>query len=399
MTEENVLEALKNVTYPGFTKDIVTFGFVKDIVVENTTVGLMLDITSSADEVKNELIENATAELKKAGFEEIHVNINAPQAPTQMSNSVSGKNLAPHIKNFVMVSSGKGGVGKSTTSVNLAISLAMQGKKVGLLDADIYGPNIPRMMGLHAVKPEIHGNKLEPLKAYGVEFMSMGSIMEDGAALIWRGSMIMKAIEQFLRDILWSELDVLVIDMPPGTGDAQLSLAQSVPITAGITVTTPQEVSLDDSRRSLNMFKKLEIPTAGIIENMSGFICPSCDAESDIFGMGTSAAVAKEFDTELMTRIPIEPEIRVGGDTGMPIAYHKPDSETAKRYQEAAVKLWEFIEKVNAEGGADNSSVQPTTPPGVSACSTGAGAAAAPAKEAPAKAAEGESCGTGCGCH
>ena len=400
MTEENVLEALKNVTYPGFTKDIVTFGFVKDIVVENTTVGLMLDITSSADEVKNELIENATAELKKAGFEEIHVNINAPQSPKQMSNSVSGKNIAPHIKNFVMVSSGKGGVGKSTTAVNLAISLAMQGKKVGLLDADIYGPNIPRMMGVDGIKPEIHGNKLEPLKAYGVEIMSMGAIMEEGKALIWRGSMIMKAIEQFLRDILWSELDVLVIDMPPGTGDAQLSLAQSVPITAGITVTTPQEVSLDDSRRSLNMFKKLEIPTAGIIENMSGFICPSCDTESDIFGMGTSAAVAKEFDTELMACIPIEPAIRIGGDTGMPIAYHKPDSETGKRYHEAATKLWEFIEKVNAEGGADNSSVQPTTPPGVSACSTGAGAAAAPAKaEEPAKATTDESCGTGCGCH
>ncbi len=402
MTEENVLEALKNVVYPGFTKDIVTFGFVKDIVVENTTVGLMLDITSSADEVKQELIENATAELKKAGFEEIHVNINAPQAPKQMSNSVSGKNLAPHIKNFVMVSSGKGGVGKSTTSVNLAIAMAMQGKKVGLLDADIYGPNIPRMMGLHAVKPEIQGNKLEPLKAYGVEFMSMGSIMEDGAALIWRGSMIMKAIEQFLRDILWSELDVLVIDMPPGTGDAQLSLAQSVPITAGVTVTTPQEVSLDDSRRSLNMFKKLEIPTAGIIENMSGFICPSCETESDIFGMGTSKAVAVEYDTELITRIPIEPAIRIGGDTGMPIAYHKPDSETAKRYQEAATKLWAFLEKVNAEGGVNNESIQPTTPPGVSACSTGAGAAAATdsAKASePAKASEGESCGTGCGCH
>ena len=404
MTEENVLEALKNVIYPGFTKDIVTFGFVKDIVVENTTVGLMLDITSSAEELQAELKTNATAELKKAGFEEIHVNITAPQVPRQMSNSVSGKNIAPHIKNFVMVSSGKGGVGKSTTAVNLAISLAMQGKKVGLLDADIYGPNIPRMMGVDGQKPEIEGKKLQPLKAYGVEIMSMGSIMEAGVALIWRGSMIMKAIEQFLRDILWSELDVLVIDMPPGTGDAQLSLAQLVPITAGITVTTPQEVSLDDSRRSLNMFKKLDIPTAGIIENMSGFICPSCDEESDIFGMGTSAAVAKEFETELLTRIPIEPAIRIGGDTGMPIAYHKPDSETGKRYQEAAVKLWEFIEKVNAEGLADNAGVQPTTLPGVSACSTGGAAAAEPAKEvptteAPAKTADGESCGTGCGCH
>jgi ATP-binding protein involved in chromosome partitioning len=395
MTEENVLEALKKVTYPGFTKDIVTFGFVKDILVNGTTVGLTIDITSSADEVKAQLRDEATTELKKLGFEQVQINVKAPQAPKQMSNSVSGKNIAPHVKNFVMVSSGKGGVGKSTTSVNIAIAMAMQGKKVGLLDADIYGPNIPRMMGVQDQKPEIQGNKVQPLKAYGVEIMSMGSLMEPGQSLIWRGSMIMKAIEQFLRDILWSELDVLVIDMPPGTGDAQLTLAQSVPVTAGITVTTPQEVSLDDSRRSLDMFQKLHIPTAGIIENMSGFICPSCDEESDIFGMGTTIPVAKEYDTDVIARIPIEPAIRVGGDTGMPVTYHMPDSQTAKRFQEAASNVLAFIDKVNAEGGADNSAVQPTTPPGVSACSTGAASAPAAAAE---KAAD-ESCGTGCGCH
>ena len=248
--------------------------------------------------------------------------------------------------------------------------MAMQGKKVGLLDADIYGPNIPRMMGVDKLKPEIISNKVEPLKAYGVEVISMGSLMEPGQSLMWRGAMIMKAIEQLLRDILWSDLDVLVIDMPPGTGDAQLTLAQSVPVTAGITVTTPQEVSLDDSRRSLDMFQKLHIPIAGVIENMSGFICPSCDEESDIFGMGTSQAVAKEFDTTLLACIPIEPEIRVGGDTGQPITYYKPDSQTAKRYQKAASELLTFIDKVNEKGGADNSGVQPTTPPGVSACST-----------------------------
>jgi len=393
MTEEKVLEVLKNVTYPGFTKDIVTFGFVKNVLINGTTVGLTIDITSSADEVKAQLRDEATVELKKLGFEQIQINVTAPQAPKQMSNSVSGKNIAPHVKNFVMVSSGKGGVGKSTTSVNLAIAMAMQGKKVGLLDADIYGPNIPRMMGVQDQKPEIQGNKVQPLKAYGVEIMSMGSLMESGQSLIWRGSMIMKAIEQFLRDILWSELDVLVIDMPPGTGDAQLTLAQSVPVTAGITVTTPQEVSLDDSRRSLDMFQKLHIPTAGIIENMSGFICPSCDTESDIFGMGTTAPVALEYDTELIARIPIEPAIRIGGDAGMPITYHQPDSETAKRYQAAATHLLAFIDKVNAEGGADNSAVQPTTPPGVSACSTGAGAASAPAA-APVK-----DSGGGCGCN
>ncbi|MCB4745773.1 MAG: Mrp/NBP35 family ATP-binding protein, partial [Sulfurovum sp.] len=335
MTQENVLEALKNVTYPGFTKDIVTFGFVKDIVIDEKCISLTIDITSSANEVKEQLINEATIELKKAGFEEIDIAIKAPQPPKQMSNSISGKNIAPHVKSFVMVSSGKGGVGKSTTAVNLAIAMAMQGKKVGLLDADIYGPNIPRMMGLEDQKPEIQGNKVLPLKAYGVEVMSMGSLMEPGQSLIWRGSMIMKAIEQFLRDILWSELDVLVIDMPPGTGDAQLTLAQSVPVTAGITVTTPQEVSLDDSRRSLDMFQKLHIPTAGIIENMSGFICPSCETESDIFGIGTTEPVAKEYDTDVVARIPIEPAIRVGGDTGMPVTYHKPASETAKRYQEA----------------------------------------------------------------
>jgi len=390
MNNEKVLEALKNVIYPGFTKDIVTFGFVKDVVVEGDSVSFTVDITSSADEVKLQLIKDIEVELTKAGFENITANIIQPKAPKQMSNSVSGKNIAPQVKNFIMVSSGKGGVGKSTTSVNLAIAMAMQGKKVGLLDADIYGPNIPRMMGVNDQKPEITGNKVLPLKAYGVEIMSMGSLMEDGQSLIWRGAMIMKAIEQFLRDILWSELDVLVIDMPPGTGDAQLTLAQSVPVTAGITVTTPQEVSLDDSRRSLDMFQKLHIPTAGIIENMSGFICPSCDTESDIFGMGTTAPVAIEYDTELIARVPIEPAIRVGGDTGMPITYHQPDSETAKRYQEAANKLLSFIDKVNAEGGADNQAIQPTTPAGVSACST-AGTASGEHKHTGA--------GGSCGCN
>lgn len=390
MTNETVLEALKNVTYPGFTKDIVAFGFVKDINIDGTNVSLTVEITSSADEVKQQIIQESTTELKKAGFSNIAVNIKAPEAPRQMSNSMSGKNIAPQVKNFVMVSSGKGGVGKSTTSVNLAIAMAMQGKKVGLLDADIYGPNIPRMMGVADQRPQIEGNKVLPLKAYGVEIMSMGSLMEPGQSLIWRGAMIMKAIEQFLRDILWSELDVLVIDMPPGTGDAQLTLAQSVPVTAGVTVTTPQEVSLDDSRRSLDMFQKLHIPTAGIIENMSGFICPSCHTESDIFGMGTAESVAKEYDTELIARIPIEPAVRIGGDTGMPVVYHKPDSETAKRYQEAASKLLSFIDKVNAQGGVSNEAIQPTTPAGVSACSTQA---------APKEETSGGSCKTGCGCN
>ena len=390
MTVENVQTALSTVIYPGFSKDIVTFGFVKDIQVDGTNVSFTVDITSSAPEVAHQITVESEEALKRAGATTVTVNVAAPKMPRESSSK--GKNIAPQVKNFIMISSGKGGVGKSTSSVNLAIALAMQGKKVGLLDADIYGPNIPRMMGVEDTKPEVNGNKVLPIKAYGIEMMSMGSLMEDGQSLIWRGAMIMKAIEQFLRDILWSELDCLVIDMPPGTGDAQLTLAQSVPVTAGVTVTTPQMVSLDDSRRSLDMFKKLNIPIAGIIENMSGFIAPDTGVEYDIFGKGTTQPMADEFDTKIIAEIPIEPAVRTGGDEGKPVTYFAPESETAKRFMTAAASIWETIEKINADGGVDNASVQPTTPPGVSACSTGA----APQQAAPKS--NDESCGTGCGC-
>ena len=367
MTEEIVKSALSKVMYPGFTKDIVTFGFVKDIAIDGTNVSFSVEITSSAPEVAQQITDEATQALKAAGASSVTCNVKAPQMPRESSSH--GKNIAPQVKNFLMVSSGKGGVGKSTTSVNVAIALAAQGLKVGLLDADIYGPNIPRMMGVADVKPEVNGNKVLPIKAYGIEMMSMGSLMEDGQSLIWRGAMIMKAIEQFLRDILWSELDVLVIDMPPGTGDAQLTLAQSVPVTAGLTVTTPQAVSLDDSRRSLDMFKKLNIPIAGIVENMSGFIAPDTGVEYDIFGKGTSQPMATEFDTKIIAEIPIEPSIREGGDNGQPITFVAPSSESSKRYAAAAESIWNQIVEINANGGVSNASVQPTTPPGVSACS------------------------------
>jgi ATP-binding protein involved in chromosome partitioning len=386
MTEEIVKSALSKVTYPGFTKDIVAFGFVNNIQIDGKNVKFVVDITSSAPEVAKQITEEATKELKLVGAEDVQCYINAPQMPRESSSK--GKNIAPQVKNFLMVSSGKGGVGKSTTSVNIAISLAAQGKKVGLLDADIYGPNIPRMMGVEDIRPEITGNKVIPIKAYGLEIMSMGSLMEEGQSLMWRGAMIMKAIEQFLRDIAWSELDVLVIDMPPGTGDAQLTLAQSVPVTAGLTVTTPQTVSLDDSKRSLDMFKKLHIPIAGIVENMSGFIAPDTGVEYDIFGKGTSKPMAEQFETEIIAEIPIEPSIREGGDNGQPISFVAPSSESAKRYVKAAESIWAFIEDINANGGVDNDAIQPTTPAGVSACSSAA----------PQQSSGGCSTG-GCGCN
>ena len=387
---EDIKKELEKVKYPGFAKSIVEFGFVKDVQVNASNCLVVLDITSTAAEVETQLRKEITACLSAIGMN-VTLNFNKPQEAKQNSNSVSGKNIAPQIKKIVMVSSGKGGVGKSTTTVNLAVAAAKKKKKVGILDADIYGPNIPRMMGLNGKEVEVVGDKAKPLNAYGVDVMSMGMLIEEGQALIWRGAMIMKAIQQLLRDILWEELDILFIDMPPGTGDAQLTLAQCVPVSAGVNVTTPQHVALDDSRRSLDMFKKLHIPVAGIVENMSGFICPSCNTESDIFGMGTCEALAVQYDTQVLANLPIEPAIREGGDSGKPVVYFAPESISAKRYMIAADKLIAFLESV--DDNISNSAIQPTTAPGVSACST----ASAKPKEQPKK--SDESCGTGCGCH
>ena len=390
MSIEDIKKALQSVKYPGFSKSIIDFGFVKDIKLDANSCTILLDITSTAKEVEDELRREIPKALPNLN---VVLNFNKPKEEAQKSNSVSGQNIAPQIKKIVMVSSGKGGVGKSTTTVNLAIASAMQGKRVGILDADIYGPNIPRMMGVNGKEVEVVGNKAKPLNAYGVDIMSMGVLMKEGEAVIWRGAMIMKAIQQLLRDILWEELDILFIDMPPGTGDAQLTLAQSVPVSAGINVTTPQHVALDDSRRSLDMFTKLHIPVAGIIENMSGFICPSCNTESDIFDKGTCEELANEYKTQVLGSLPIEPAIRRGGDSGKPIVYFEPESITAKRYMMAAEKLIIMLDSQDADD-VSNEAIQPNLPAGVSACSPEGQKIKA---EQEAKKSGG--CGTGCGCN
>ncbi|TLD97632.1 MRP family ATP-binding protein [Helicobacter jaachi] len=360
-TKEQITDTLKQVIYPNFSKDIVSFGFVKEVNVSPNEVFIRVDIPSSAKEVLESLHNEITNKLAPL-LQNINLKleINPPKPAPQPKPQT--KNLAPHISHFVMISSGKGGVGKSTTSVNLAIALAQQGKRVGLLDADVYGPNIPRMLGLNANKAQVDEarKKLLPLKAFGVEMMSMGVLYDEGQSLIWRGPMLMRAIEQMLTDVIWSKLDVLIIDMPPGTGDAQLTLAQSVPVSAGVIVTTPQKVSLDDSERSLDMFDKLKIPIAGIIENMSGFICPCCGEEYDIFGKGTSEQLANQYHTSVLAQVPLEPKVREGGDSGKPVTFFEPDSKSAKAYMQASIKLLAFLDKVKSEHLADNKDIQPT---------------------------------------
>ena len=358
LEKKKIMEALGKVTYPGFAKSIIEFGFLKEIEVTQDTISIRLDIPSSAKEIEDQLREEITKRISILEEYQVDLKITKPKMPRETSSK--GKNVLPEIQNFVMVSSGKGGVGKSTTTVNIAIALAQQGKRVGLLDADIYGPNIPRMMGIESEQPVFLGRNIKPIIAHDIQVMSIGSLIERGASLIWKGAMVTQAIEQMLEDILWNKLDILLFDMPPGTGDAQLALAQSLPVTAGICVTTPQKVALDDTIRSMDMFTQLHIPIAGIVENMSGFICPDSGKEYDIFGKGTTLPLAEAYHTQILGEIPIEPAIREGGDSGLPITVLAPECESSKRYQKIASELWEKVLEINDEGGVSNEEIQPT---------------------------------------
>ncbi len=358
INKKEIQEKLALVIYPGFTKNIIDFNFIKEIKIEKNNIFIHMDIPSAAPKIETQLREEINKRLSFLENMKIELSITKPKMPRITSSN--GKNVLPNIQNFVMVSSGKGGVGKSTTTVNLAIALAQQGKRVGLLDADIYGPNIPRMMGIENEQPVFLGKTIKPILTHDIKVMSIGSLVERGASLIWKGAMVTQAIEQMLEDIEWGNLDVLLFDMPPGTGDAQLALAQSLPVTSGVCVTTPQKVALDDTIRSMDMFTQLNIPIAGIVENMSGFICPDSGKEYDIFGKGTTQPLADAYKTKVLGEVPIEPAIREGGDSGLPITVLAPACETSKRYSNMAIKLWKKLLEVNEEGGVDNEKIQPT---------------------------------------
>ena len=329
-----ILEALRAVRDPDLGKDIVSLNFVKDLRVEDGDVSFAIELTTPACPVKEQMHDEAVAAVSRLdGVTKVTVDMTAnvrAVAPAE-----AGKVLIDGVKNVVAVGAGKGGVGKSTVAVNLALALSRYGGRVGVIDADVYGPNIPIMLGV-STQLETDGKKIVPAQSHGIPVVSMGFLTQDETPIIWRGPMLHGVVKQFFHDVRWGELDYLVVDMPPGTGDVALSLSQTVPVSGAVVVTTPQVVSLADSRRAVAMYKKLNVPVLGLVENMSHFACPSCHEESDIFGKGGGETAAGEMGIPFLGRIPLYQPIREGGDSGRPIVDADPDSAAARGFLEIA---------------------------------------------------------------
>ena len=340
LTQDVSLNALKSVKYPGFSRDIVSFGIVKQAEVDGGNLKVQLQLTTANAPVALQLKAECTKALTRLpGVTGISVEVLAPQtpgAPTPASNRVVG------IKKVVAIASGKGGVGKSTVSVNLACALARLGAKVGLLDCDIYGPSIPLMMGVHGRPYVSEEEKLIPPVNHDVKLMSMGFLIEDDQPVIWRGPMIQKTIQQFVGQVDWGELDFLLVDLPPGTGDAQLSLCQTVPLDGGVIVTTPQEASLGVVRKGINMFTKVSVPILGIVENMSYFTAPD-GSRVEIFGHGGGKAEAERQKVAFLGEIPLFTSIREGGDKGVPVTVGDPTSAPALVFLQMAKQLRDLL--------------------------------------------------------
>ena len=326
-TEETIREALKSVKYPGYTRDIISFGLVKKVMCNSGAVAVTVELTSHNQEVADQLKKDAEGVIKSLeGIDLVHVDVKMPAAASGGAPSAGGgQKKVPGINKVIAVASGKGGVGKSTMSVNLACALKHLGHNVGLLDCDIYGPSVPLMMG-KVERPQVSAKEmLIPIEAHGVSLMSMGFIVEGDNPVIWRGPMIQKTIQQFIYQVDWGQLDYLLVDLPPGTGDARLSLCQSAPIDGGVIVTTPQEASLGVVRKGVAMFEKVNVPIIGIVENMSHFTTPSGE-RFEIFGNGGGKAEAERKGVPFLGEVPIYMEIREGGDKGTPVVVSDPES-------------------------------------------------------------------------
>jgi ATP-binding protein involved in chromosome partitioning len=338
--ETAVWDALKGVKFPGMSRDIVSFGFVSRVRACAGSVVVDLQMAThnpAAGEKVKEAAEEAVRALPEV--EEVRVNVSVVRPPTREESAqkaiAQDASLIPEVRHVVAVASGKGGVGKSTVAANLAVTLGQLGYRVGILDADIYGPSVPLMFGI-TDKPRVDGNRIIPFQKYGIKVMSLGFILETDTPVIWRGPMVMRAIEQMLGDVEWGELDYLVLDLPPGTGDAQLTVTQKVPLSGAVIVTTPQDVALIDARKGLAMFKKVNVPVIGIIENMSSFVCPHCGEVTDIFKKGGGERTAGVLGTAFLGAIPLDPKIVLGGDAGVPIVVAEPDGAHAGAFRRVA---------------------------------------------------------------
>lgn len=333
-TKEQVLAALSKVQEPELHKDLVTLNMIRNLEIEGGKVSFTIMLTTPACPLRNRIQQEAEQAVKTVqGVESVTIKMDS-DVPND--GRMRGLVNMP-IRNAIAVGSGKGGVGKSTVAVNMAIALAQTGARVGLMDADIYGPNIPTMLGVEKLPPP-QGEKLSPAQAYGIKIVSMGLLVKPGQPLIWRGPMLNSAIRQFLSDVEWGELDYLIVDLPPGTGDAALSLAQALPLSGAIIVTLPQLVSLEDAGRGLNMFRQLEVPILGVIENMSYLDLPD-GSRMDIFGSGGGEQLANAMNAPFLGKVPIDPKVRLGGDSGKPIIVTDPDAAAARAMREIAQQV------------------------------------------------------------
>ena len=354
-------EVLRSVTDPASGKDLVAAGLVDGIEVRPGPHGVLVQVSLLTDRAHAEAMEPVRQQVEKLlagqpGVQNAAAVLTAHKAPAAPAAGGHGHAhgrlaaekpaLLQQVRHIVAVASGKGGVGKSTVAVNLAVALARQGLKVGLLDADIYGPSLPRMLGL-ARKPEVRGDRMIPLDAWGLKAMSIGFLVDEGTAMVWRGPMVMGALEQMMGQVEWGALDIMIVDRPPGTGDAQLTMAQRVTMTGAVIVSTPQDIALLDARRGVKMFEQTRVPVLGLVENMSFFCCPNCGHRTEIFGHGGARAEAAKLGAEFLGEIPLLLDIRTAADAGTPIVASAPDSEGARAYALLAARVWDKV-----QGGA-----------------------------------------------
>jgi ATP-binding protein involved in chromosome partitioning len=356
VTADDVLKVLGTVQEPELHRDLVTLGMVEGLKVDGSVVSFTVVLTTPACPLKKRIeSECREAVMKIPGVEEVKVNFSS-RVPIGRRKE---KTMIPGIRNVVAVGSGKGGVGKSTVSVGLALALAETGAKVGLLDADIWGPNIPQMLGVDT-PPSQNGQKIVPAMGHGVKMVSMAFFLDESTPVIWRGPMVGKMVEQLLNDVEWGELDYLVVDLPPGTGDASLTLAQAIPLSGLVVVATPQDVALADASKAISMFQRLNVPILGMVENMSYFLCPHCNERTDIFGHGGAAEMAQKIGTPLLGEIPLDPAIRAGGDTGRPVLVVDPESPLAGIFREIGGRLAATISVRNLQSDPTEMQAEPS---------------------------------------